>query len=321
MRRRLSRALVGLAAAVVAGLPAHAQEGVATEGALFLLLPIGARAVGMGQAVVAESGGSEAVWWNPAGLARADRFEGAIHHSQMFAGTGDAVSVLLPFSLLGVFALSADIVNHGEQETTDEQGTIGTIFPRSFVFAGTYGTAIGTRLAAGVTYKLVQVRLDCTGACPDPGAFSATTTALDLGVQYEPRPEVPVTIGVAVRNVGVRLQVNDGDQADPLPTRLHVGASYRLPPFQQFQDTEVRLAADLVDRLEVSGPSARMGAELVYQRRYFLRAGYVLEDGGGPAIGAGIASGGLVVDISRVMSGLSVDAGEPPMHLSLRYQF
>ncbi len=47
-------------------------EPSSTEGALTLLLPIGARGIGMGRAVTASSG-PESVFWNPAGLARLEQ--------------------------------------------------------------------------------------------------------------------------------------------------------------------------------------------------------------------------------------------------------
>ncbi|HEX6051360.1 MAG TPA: hypothetical protein VFZ21_18905, partial [Gemmatimonadaceae bacterium] len=107
MRRRRSRAVLfaaGLAAGAGFTNPARAQAGLAEEGALFLLLPVGARSVGLGQAVVADRSGSEAVWWNPAAIGAATRREAAIHHSQSVAGTGDVVTVVVPSSLLGVLA-------------------------------------------------------------------------------------------------------------------------------------------------------------------------------------------------------------------------
>src|SRR5687768_15751651 len=151
MRPRRSSALRGIAAAAAmlaaATAPSGAQSAVATEGAVFLLLPVGARAVGLGHAVITEGGGSEAVWWNPAGLARQESYEAAIHHSQSFAATGDAVSVILPFSIIGVFGLSANVLNFGEQQITDEitGEPIGLQLLRSFVFAATYSTPIGSK--------------------------------------------------------------------------------------------------------------------------------------------------------------------------------
>ena len=83
-------------AAVLCATPAisHAQGGLSTEGALFLLVPVGARAVGLGQAVVASDLGAESIWANPAGLARLTKNELSINHSQTIVATGDALNVV-----------------------------------------------------------------------------------------------------------------------------------------------------------------------------------------------------------------------------------
>src|SRR5215217_1273033 len=125
MRRRRSNAS-GLRAAVAAAAvlcgavqSAAAQGSLAEEGALFLLVPVGARAVGMGQAVAAAEDGSEAVWWNPAGLARLEKREAAIHHQRGIGHTADAISIIVPSSLLGVIGLSAHLFNFGTVTGTD----------------------------------------------------------------------------------------------------------------------------------------------------------------------------------------------------------
>ncbi len=329
MRRRPPDRLTLTAVATAAllgfsGGGVDAQTAVATEGAVFLLLPVGARAVGLGHAVAADGGGSEAIWWNPAGLARAESHEAAIHHSQSLAATGDAVSVVLPFSLIGVVALSANVLNFGEQQITDivTGEPIGIQLLRSFVFAATYSTPLGSHVNAGINYKVVQFRNDCSGTCTGVEEVAATTSALDLGVQYDLAPRSPVTIGASIRNLGLRVQVNDSEQADTLPTRLQLGVAYRLPALEQLRETEVRMSADLIDQLRVRSPSGRIGVELLYQKRYTVRAGYVLEDGGGPAIGGGVAAGGFLVDIARVMGGdLYSGVDGAPIHVSLRYLF
>jgi hypothetical protein len=298
---------------------------------LFLLLPVGARSVGMGQAVVADRGGSESVWWNPAGIGASTRREAAIHHSQSVAGTGDAVTIVVPSSLLGVLALSVNIFDYGEQQTNPgdagpDEGGIGTIIPRSFVYAATYATSLGGYVTAGLTYKLVQFRIDCTGPCPDIN-FSATTSALDLGAQFMVKKSVPLIIGVAARNlVGLKLQVNDSPQSDPLPRRLQVGVQYRLDiPPRIAPETAVRLAFDLADEIHVGSPAPRFGTDIAYRDRFHLRAGYAFEasrsEDGGPSIGIGLSTGNLVFDVGRTLSGLSADAGKAPTYLSLRYLF
>jgi hypothetical protein len=336
MRRRRSNWVVALAGAIAlnlgTGSVARAQSGLAQEGALFLLLPVGARSVGMGQAVVADRGGTESVWWNPAGIGASTKREAAIHHSQSVAGTGDAVTILVPSSLLGVLALSVNIFDYGEQQTNpgdptgSDGGGSGTIIPRSFIYAATYATSLGTYVTAGLTYKLIQFRIDCTGICPDIN-FSATTSALDLGAQFVVKKSVPLVIGVAARNlVGLKLQVNDSPQSDPIPRRLQVGVQYRLDiPPRLAPETAVRLAFDLADGIHVGNPAPRFGTDIAYRDRFHVRAGYAFEasrsDAGGPSIGIGINTGNLVFDVGRILSGLSADAGKAPTFLSLRYLF
>src|SRR5213082_4285661 len=111
MRRLLS----SIAAAAIAITAAGAQTPTGSEGSLFLLLPTGAQAVGMGQAMVAAKPGSEGIWWNPASIAGLDKRELAIHHSKTVAGVGDALSFVVPTKTLGSIALSLNILNIGEQ--------------------------------------------------------------------------------------------------------------------------------------------------------------------------------------------------------------
>src|SRR3982074_2279238 len=97
---------------------ARAQTPTGSEGALFLLLPTGAQAVGMGQAMVAEKPGSEGIWGNPAAVADQDKKELAIHHSKTIAGVADALTFVLPTSSYGTAALSLNILNLGDQQVT-----------------------------------------------------------------------------------------------------------------------------------------------------------------------------------------------------------
>lgn len=321
MRQRRSRRWLALLAVAVALPRGGAAQG--TEGGLFLLSPIGARAVGMGQAVVAAPPTSEAVWWNPASIARAEKREAAIHHSQTIVATADAISLVVPWSLVGVVAASTNIVDYGEIEQTDAFGTIGVIRPRNYVFAATYATSLGDRASAGITYKIVQFRIHCSGSCGLPSS-SASTSALDFGAQYDFSGIAPVQVGMAVRNVGLRLQAKDAEQADPLPTRLQAGATYRIVPFEAHVPRgEMRVAGVVVGELPLRAPSARLGAELALDRKFFFRGGYVFDDseGAGPSIGLGLSTQSLFLDLAYMFEGFSADAGRAPTFVSLRVLF
>ena len=329
MRRRRSnwRLAAGLGLLALGSPLRGDAQAVATEGALWLLLPIGARAVSTGQAVVATVDGSEAVWWNPAGLARQDKREVAIHHSEPFYETyGDALSFVLPSSLLGVFALSAHVVNFGSQDLTnkDDPQVVGRLLTRSFVFAASYATPVGRRLNAGITYKVLQFRVDCSGICPPSVSAAATSSAIDVGAQYDLQGAAPLAIGVALRNLGPPLQVNDRPQQDPLPARVQVGLRWRPAlTVREAQELDVGVSGDVLDRIRLERPSYRLGTDATWRQRASVRAGYVFDgpDASGASIGVGVRQGGLVLEIARVFGALARTSGGDPTSLSLRYLF
>jgi hypothetical protein len=331
MRRRPSspwhaRSIGPLAVALVlvAGAqPLRAQGGVANEGGLELVLPVGARANGLAQAVVADFLGSESVWWNPGALAREQTREAAIHHSQTFAVTGDALTLVLPAAGIGVVALSADLYNYGTQDVTDATGTYGTITPRATILAATFAGSIGSHVDVGINYKYYSRGVNCSGGCADIPTSTNSTTALDFGVQVRPLTDSTLWIGVALRNVGPRLQVNDAPQADPLPTRLDIGATYapRIPALGP--DAQLRFGAGIVNAIPATGPGLRFGADLGWQNRVHVRGGYVYNGpgGSGPTMGIGATSGRLELDIARLFGDSQANTSQPPTYLSLRIRF
>lgn len=308
-----------------AGRASFAQDGTSSDGALFLLLPVGAQTVGMGQATVAARLGSESIWSNPAAIARQEKREAAIHHSETIAARGDVITVLLPRKNVGTFGLSVNVLDFGNQQITDRGGTpIGLVLPRNLLFAGTFATSIGEALSFGMTYKRLQYRVDCSGQCADVTTFSATASAVDFGAQYDIPGDSAVRLGAAIRNIGTRLQINDQEQADPLPTRIEIGLSYRVGIVRRYvSDIDVHLAGDIVATETADDPSARIGADLTYQKTVHFRAGYIANDtdGANAALGFGLGTGRLLFDIARTFGGLSEDAGKTPAYVSLRFLF
>lgn len=325
--RRFRSILISAAIALlpaVAAQPAQAQ-GSSSDGALFLLLPVGAQTVGMGQATVAERLGSESIWSNPSSIARHEKREAAIHHSETIAARGDVITVLLPYKSVGVFGVSVNVLDFGNQQITDGGGTpIGLVLPRNLLFAGTFAASVGEHLSLGMTYKRLQYRVDCSGQCANVTTFSATSSAVDFGAQLDIPGDSAFRLGAAVRNIGTRLQINDQEQADPLPTRIELGLSYRVAAVQRYvSDIELRLAGDVVATETADDPSARIGADLAYQKTVHLRAGYIANDtdGARAALGFGLGTGRLLFDIARTFGGLSEDAGKTPAYVSLRFSF
>lgn len=321
----LLRLICAFASLAVLPSAALAQDRVTGDGALFLLLPVGAQTVGMGQATVAERLGSESIWSNPAAIARQQKRELAIHHSETLAARGDVITLVVPRESIGAFAISVNILDFGNQQITDAGGIpIGLVLPRNILLAGTFGAVVGKYLALGMSLKRLQYRVDCSGQCANVSTFSATSSAVDVGAQFEFPGDSALRFGASVRNVGTRLRLNDREQAGPLPTRIEVGASYQVRAIERYvSDIGTRLTADVIATRTAEDPSARLGADLTYQGTVHLRGGYIANDADGAraAVGFGLATGRLLFDIARTFRGLSQDAGKTPTYISLRFVF
>ncbi len=145
---------------------------------------------------------------------------------------------------------------------------------------------------------------------------------MDIGIQYAFGAEDNVRLGLAVRHAGFKLQLENRDQADPLPTRLHVGVAWRVFLPQPQNATERFDARFLLDLQEAWGeydnPDARLGLELGYGQAIRLRAGYAFlhSESRGPSVGAGLRVGRIAVDIARIFfEGSNFDE---PFYVSLR---
>ena len=322
----MRRLLFSAALSVLTSIGAGGQTVTGSEGALFLLLPTGAQSVGMGQAMVAAAPGSEGIWWNPASMAAQDKRELAIHYSKTVSGVANAFSFVHPSRSFGTTALSLGVLDLGEQQVTDVLGqVIGLILPRDVVLAGTYAAQVTNRLNAGFNYKVVQVRVDCTGQCATVGDEVQSSRAVDLGAQYRVEAGAPLIFGIALRNLGGKLNSRETNQRDPLPTQLEIGAMYRLKFLDHYvKDMEWRAAGSWIDTRSFGGKAVRLGTDVVYEGTVHLRAGFVGHDRRGDAsasLGFGLQSNGFVFDIARTFGGIPDDNGHSPVWISLRYLF
>ena len=298
-----------------------AQEPPLNAGALFLVFPVGAQAVGMGQTATAASGRGEAAFWNPAGLAALSDDEFALHSATLVAGKSHVLGAYFPSRGIGVFGGALYLVDYGDLERTDGNGnTIARIAPRNFEFMASFATTLAGSVMFGVNYKLVQFRVDCSGDCRDFPAGTGATHALDLGSQFRVGAVGGLRVGVALRNIGFRLQVQNQAQADALPTRLAIGAQYEVH-FRPAEGATLDQAFDLKLAADVDGPfgqvgqsATRLGLDIGYQKLVRVRAGYAFVQEGlsGPSVGLGIESGSLGIDLARAfLTGSDLQADNP----------
>jgi len=292
-------------------------------GAAFLLLPIGARATALGQAAAADAGTSEAAYWNPAGLALLPSSEFGVQYSGTFASDNTALSFFAVNRRLGTLGIAAYLVDYGTQDRVPPGGGLptGRVAPKNLLLSASYATDIGSAVALGVSYKLVQFRQDCQGDCGPLQDVTGTTHAVDVGVQVAFGAGDAFRIGAALQHAGFALQVENREQADPLPTRVVLGAAYRLP-LQALGAADVidaRILVDVQDGWGAYGrPDARTGLEVGYGGVAFFRAGYAFlhAETDGPSIGLGLRLDRIALDFARVFYG--TNAFDDPIYLGLR---
>ncbi len=323
-RRSFSAAALGLLLAVAS--PLRGQEVADPEGggATFLLIPVGGRAAALGQAAVADGGSSEAAFWNPAGLALLPKSELAIHHASAFVSNNTAVAGDVTAHRLGVIGASAYLVDFGDQELVTGPGTVeGRLSLKNIELVASYATELAGALAFGLNYKLIQFRQDCSGNCT--GAFRTvvgTTHAVDVGLQYAFGANEDLRVGVAVQHAGFKLQLENRDQADPLPTRVQVGAVYRveLPrPVGVEEGLDARFLLDLQDAWgRFDNPDVRVGLDLGYGDLVRIRTGYAFlhSESRGPSIGVGLRFGRVAMDFARIFFDSS--NFDEPVYITLR---
>jgi len=212
-----------------------------TAGAQELLLPVGASGVALGGSNVAFTMGTDAIYWNPAGLARMGfGTEAYFSHMSYIADIGvDYGAVGVNFSGIGSFAFSFKSVAFGNIPVTTEDNPDGTgaTYSPTFIVAGlTYSRQLSDRISVGANFNYVSETIMST---------SATGFAIDAGVQYDGLVVPELKLGVVIKNLGPNMtytgtnllqNVNIGNYTQ---YRQVEAASFELP-----SQIEVALAYD-----------------------------------------------------------------------------
>lgn len=262
MRRR-ALALALLAAAVLAATPALAD---------FRHARMGARPRSMGSAYASLSDDPNAVFWNPAGLARGTRWAAMVTRAWPYAvpelGTDDLV-ITLP-GIKGVH-LGVGAIRMGIDDLYHED---------------TYALAAGVRvpwldgLSAGATVKLLRLAAPGYERYNDPAYNGGDSgVAWDLGLHYE--ADGPWTLGAVVQNLNEpRLQLLDTTvDPDAVFSAWAAGGSYL------FRDT-LLIACDARSRDgDWTNVTLHGGAEIWFFDALALRAGI---SGGQVSMGVGL---------------------------------
>jgi hypothetical protein len=277
--------------------------------------------------------GPESAFWNPAGLDGVTRSRFVLFRGDLVAGTATAASLLVAGQNTGTLGASYLLLDVGELDQTDEFGNVtGTITVRNHLGVLSGAATLVPGLSLGLSFKMIQFRLSCRGDCQDAGT-TATTYAFDVGVLTEPLERLRV--GAMVAHVGPKLQVRNVDQADPLPARIRVAASYDvIDLLVDREDLGGWIALEVQDRLRnVGTPSLYLGTEFTAGREaaLALRAGYAFSDPlnrlegadpeDGARVGLGIQYDRLDLSIAKSLAVSSITGETEPVHVTFSIGF
>jgi hypothetical protein len=260
-----------------------------TAGASQLMIPVGARGIAMGGATIANSYGLEALYWNPANLARVDEYTTnvLISHMEHIADIGvEYGAVSTDIESFGSLAFSIKSLSIGDIPitTVDNPDGTGALFSPQFLTIGlTYSRMLSDRISVGLTTNIVSEVID---------RVSATGLAFNIGVTYSDFANVDgMNIAFVMKNVGpqmkydgsgllIQAQNNELNRPEQLykvdaapfelPSTLELGISYRYNVNEQ----NALQFAGIFANNNFYGDELKGGFEYGYDNLLFLRAGY-----------------------------------------------
>ena len=302
---------------------------VGTTAAPFLKIGVGGRALGMGEAYTTLAEDVNALYWNPAGLAKVDKIEVTISHYDYLADLYyDFGGIAIPVQDIGTFGLFMANLGMPDIERTTVQFPEGTgekVSAGSFVVGVSYARELTDRFSIGGNAKYIRETI---------WHSSASSFAFDVGVLYKTFFK-NIKIGMSISNFGTEMQMNGRDmltQHDvystiegnnpninahldtdqfPLPILFRVGISANITKdILDIQEHDWIISADAIHPND-NKEYMNVGTEVKLFNLISLRAGFrqlLLDDrAGGLSLGFGIQYN--IMDIDFKLDYANVDWG------------
>ncbi|MFI5349761.1 MAG: hypothetical protein ACHQ2Z_09470 [Elusimicrobiota bacterium] len=259
-------AAVLLALAVLAAAPAHAiSDAAGTSGAQFLQLGQGsARAQALGGAYVALAEGSDAMTWNPAGLAATQQREFAFSYLRSVQGLSSPIYLgyaqpMGRTTIGGNFGYMSDSLGNGD--VRDGNGV-----PQQATNVNVRDGYAGIGLARSFWYEKFFLGASIRGISEYVAGSAHNTLAMDFGAIL--KPTNALSLGFALQNFGANttdvarvtragaaLRLNDfvtfsGELSDASDSGAHfaIGGEFQLPEeYLDFGQLTMRIGYRNVD--------------------------------------------------------------------------
>jgi hypothetical protein len=256
-----------------------------TAGAMELLIPVGARSSATSGALSASVSGTEAIFWNPAGLSRVEGVEAMFSNMSYIADINiNYFAIATKFGSNGALAVSLKTLNFGDIKvtTTDQPEGTGSMYSPSYITFGlTYSNKFTDRIFGGATIKYVTEKIVRS---------SATGIAADLGIQYF--SSYGINLGISLKNLGPQMQFDGpdleyftalpgqdfGDRTRALrlpaagfdlPSTMEIGIGYDY----NINETNVISFGGSFQNCNFGSDEYRLGAEYCWDKTVFVRAG------------------------------------------------
>ena len=235
----------------------YSRRDAGTYAGQFLKMGAGARPSGMGEAFVAVSNDSTAIYWNPAGASQLDKVSMTFMHSILIKEISyEWFSCVYP-TKAGNFGVGVQYMYYGQMKETDETGLeIGAFMPYDMSVGVSYANEL-YGLMYGFSVKQITSQIKSLA-----GAYAA-----DAGLMYKLFGD-RVSLGASVQNMGTTLKYVDIEEK--LPVNIKYGAACEL-----LDDLSLSFEADMPQDNE-----GHYGAGIEYIRFMnfnltgALRAGY-----------------------------------------------
>ncbi len=214
--KRFKIFLIIFLAVILSAVQVNAEAGGGRTSANFLLLGVGAKAIGTGNAMTADDNDLFAVKYNPASLADNMNTKIGFSYSAYFENIGHHYLGYQRKNL----GVSLQYLDYGKFNRTTYSGfnqIQGNFSAQDICAAVSYGYKFQDILDAGISLKYIKSKL---------AEFSANAMALDLGMQKEFLLfNENIRTGISILNLGSKLKYVSKDENLPLTYRLGLGYS------------------------------------------------------------------------------------------------
>ncbi|MBP7652452.1 PorV/PorQ family protein [Candidatus Dependentiae bacterium] len=258
--------------------------GTGEASGLFLKMPVGSRAIGIGGAFTSVAEDINSMFWNPGGLGFLKKNEIMFMHNNYFQDLKfHYLGAVLKFdkhkSALG---LSVTIFDGGIFDRTfitgsqnnPEELTSGGFDAEDMSVSLSYGVELVKNIGLGASLKYLKSEI---------AEYSASGAAIDLGIQFKPELDIPVKFGLSLKNIGTKLKYLS--EKEDLPLTIKAGCNADI----EFNDVFCLIPAADIGYSNSSEMSYNMGIEFLWFKNYGLRFGFdsLNDAGSGITIGAG----------------------------------